>query len=118
MKKGTTVDFYTPEQIEELRVALEEKTYSTFASLSRALGKKWNRSPRALCQKIYNISNKLNGKQTVNYKAKYRAKKTADNKPAAIVVQPEVGVELPKGMTFEGTPKKVILYKDHFRVYL
>lgn len=118
MKKTKSVEFYTPEQVEELRVALQEKNYTTFASLSRTLGNKWNRSPRALCQKIYNISNKLNGKQTVDYKAKYRAKKIANNKPAAIVVQPEIGVELPKGMTFEGTPRKVILYKDHFRVYL
>jgi hypothetical protein len=50
-----------------------------------------------------------------------REKSKPTRTSAKSVVQPdvqEVGVELPKGMTFEGTPKKVILYKDHFRVYL
>lgn len=27
------------------------------------------------------------------------------------------GIAVPQGTTFEGTPKKVIIYKDHFRIY-
>jgi hypothetical protein len=56
--------------------------------------------------------------ESVRELREYNKKTVAKAKPATVAVQPEVGVELPKGMTFEGTPKKVILYKDHFRVYL
>ncbi len=27
------------------------------------------------------------------------------------------GVEIPVGTTFEGTPKRVVIYSDHFRIY-
>jgi hypothetical protein len=118
MNKGGTVVFYTLEQIEELTSILKEGNYSTLASLSRVYSKKWGKTPKALCQRIRKILETLKGKEPVNYRARNKAKQLVTNKPAAIAVQPEVGVELPKGMTFEGTPRKVILYKDHFRVYL
>ena len=111
MKKTKSVEFYTPEQLDELTTAIKNKQHGTLAALSRYYSKLWNRTPKAIAQKIYAISLVLKGKEPVKY---YKPK----TKPAAIVVQPEVGVELPKGMTFEGTPRKVILYKDHFRVYL
>ena len=38
---------------------------------------------------------------------------TASVKP----VETGTGIAVPQGTTFEGTPKKVIIYKDHFRVY-
>jgi hypothetical protein len=111
MKKTKSVDFYTQEQLDTLKTAIKNKEHRTLSALARHYSKQWNRTPNALAQKIYAISLVLKGKEPVKY---YKTKA----KPAAISVQPEVGVELPKGMTFEGTPKKVILYKDHFRVYL
>jgi hypothetical protein len=29
----------------------------------------------------------------------------------------ETGVMVPEGTTFEGTPKKVVIYSNHFRIY-
>ena len=29
----------------------------------------------------------------------------------------DAGIAVPEGTTFEGTPKKVVIYKDHFRIY-
>jgi hypothetical protein len=127
MNKGGTVVFYTPEQNEQLIKAIKENQYLTTAALARTFSKKYGKSPKALRQKIRAISIKEGltvGRKYVesvrelrehNKKSVAKAKTKAKS---AAVVQPEVGVELPKGMTFEGTPKKVILYKDHFRVYL
>ena len=32
-------------------------------------------------------------------------------------VAPKVSIEIPKGFTFSGTPKKVLLYEDKFEIY-
>ena len=41
-----------------------------------------------------------------------------DNKSLEKKVKPAIiGIALPKGMTFEGTPSRVVLHSDHFRVY-
>ena len=125
MNKGGTVVFYTKEQNEQLIKAIKENQYLTTAALARTFSKKYGKSPKALRQKIRAISIKegltVGRKYTESVKElrEYNKKSVAKAKAkSAAVVQPEVGVELPKGMTFEGTPKKVILYKDHFRVYL
>lgn len=31
--------------------------------------------------------------------------------------QQETGFAVPEGTTFEGTPKKVVIYSNHFRIY-
>ena len=51
--------------------------------------------------------------------ATIRAKKELqDKKQQEVLQQPaEVGVEVPHGMTFEGTPKRIMLHSDHFRIY-
>jgi hypothetical protein len=123
MNKGGTVVFYTPEQNEQLINAIKGNEYLTTAALARTFSKKFGKSPKALRQKIRMLATKegltVGRKYTESVKElrEYNKKTVTKAKPAAIV-QPEIGVELPKGMTFEGTPKKVILYKDHFRVYL
>lgn len=38
-------------------------------------------------------------------------------KEQTFISNPETGVEVPAGTTFEGTPKKVVIYSDHFRIY-
>ena len=39
-------------------------------------------------------------------------------KQQEVLQQPaELGVEVPHGMTFEGTPKRIMLHSDHFRIY-
>ena len=124
MNKGGTVVFYTPEQNEQLIKAIKENQYLTTAAIARVYSKKFGKTPKALRQKIRAISIKEGLIVGRKYKESVQAVKEAYNKPktkakpANIAVQPEFGVELPKGMTFEGTPKKVMLYKDHFRVYL
>ena len=47
------------------------------------------------------------------------AKKAVKKAVKPIVEQQsaEIGVEVPHGMTFEGTPKKIMLHSDHFRIY-
>lgn len=39
-----------------------------------------------------------------------------ERKPRAVKETPK-GFAVPEGTTFEGTPKKVEIYKDHFRIY-
>lgn len=116
MTKKKTVDFYTQEQLDLLLAVTKDRRYGALAAAARFYSREWKRTPKAIMQKLYALSHR---ETLVLDKSKEKSKPTYS--PAKSVVQPdvqEVGVELPKGMTFEGTPKKVILYKDHFRVYL
>ncbi len=116
MTKKKTVNFYTQEQLDQLLAVTKDTRHGALAAAARFYSREWKRTPKAIMQKLYAISHR---DTLVLDKGKEKSKPTRTS--AKSVVQPdvkEVGVELPKGMTFEGTPKKVILYKDHFRVYL
>jgi hypothetical protein len=100
--------FYTDEQIKTLTEAIHSG--EPLRKIARRLHKSFNRTERNLYVKLMKL--KVTSKP-VKSLATIRAKKVLqdEQKPA------EVGVEVPHGMTFEGTPKRIMLHSDHFRIY-
>ena len=110
-----TLKFYSQEEIAIMKIDIA--TGEPIKQIARRLSKEFDRPAPGLEQKLYTV------KKSVPHIEKWngpRLKKTAVKKPAKPIVeqQPaEVGVEVPHGMTFEGTPKKIMLHSDHFRIY-
>ena len=97
-----TVKFYSEEEQKEILKMVNDSSINV-REASRMFAKKFNRSAAGVEVKIYKIRRKLPSNVI---------------KPSAVVQQPaEVGIEVPHGMTFEGTPKKIMLHSDHFRIY-
>jgi hypothetical protein len=100
--------FYTDEQIKTLTEAIHSG--EPLRKIARRLHKSFNRTEHNLYVKLMKL--KVTSKP-VRTLATIRAKKVLqdEQKPA------DIGVEVPHGMTFEGTPKKIMLHSDHFRIY-
>ena len=94
--------FYTEEEIQELQRELS--TGENLSSIARRISFKNKRSLQGVyCKLVYLSKNKKESQ------APLAATKE--------VKQAKLGITLPEGMSFEGVPKKVILYSDHFRIY-
>lgn len=111
-----TVNFYSVEEIMIMKTDIA--TGQPIRQIARRLSKQFDRPLPGLKQKLYAL------KKTVPVIHKWNGptlKKTAVKKVISTPVveqQPaEIGVEVPHGMTFEGTPKKIMLHSDHFRIY-
>ena len=100
--------FYTDEQIKTLTNAIHSG--EPLRKIARRLHTSFNRTEHNLYVKLMKL--KVTGKPVRN-SATIRANKVLqdEQKPA------DIGVEVPHGMTFEGTPKKIMLHSDHFRIY-
>ena len=138
MKPKRELKFYTPEEERELRKAIAEnldvKVYAdTFAEA-------FGRTPASLLAKLKSLKNtKQESKftqqqETILKHCLFRGDdKTAviekyskewNMKRQAVTVKLNwlagnitKSVEEEQGMLFEGTPSKVVLFSDHFRVY-
>jgi len=107
--------FYSVEEINIMKDVIA--TGEPIGRIARRLSKQFNRPIPGLEQKMYLL------KKSIPVIARWNGYK---NKPLAVkkAVKPiveqqsaEIGVEVPHGMTFEGTPKKIMLHSDHFRIY-
>lgn len=113
----STVNFYSQEEIAIMKVDIA--TGEPIKQIARRLSKEFNRPAPGLEQKLYAL------KKSVPVIHKWngpRLKKSAVKKAVktSIVEQKQpadIGIEVPHGMTFEGTPKKIMLHSDHFRIY-
>jgi hypothetical protein len=119
-KKSETmreIKFYTIEEKNIMKKMLS--TGETKRNISKKLAIQFNRSEYGIYQllgKMRSFSSKV---EPVRSLATIRAKKVLqDKKQEETLQQPaEIGIEVPHGMTFEGTPKKIMLHSDHFRIY-
>ena len=100
--------FYTDEQIQTLKDAINSG--EPLLRIAKKLHTSFNRTEHNLYVKLMKL--KVTNKP-VKSLATIRAKKVLqdEQQPA------EIGVEVPHGMTFEGTPKRIMLHSDHFRIY-
>ena len=113
----STVNFYSQEEIAIMKVDIA--TGEPIKQIARRLAKQFGRPAPGLEQKLYGL------KKTVPVIHKWngpRLKKSAVKKSikTSIVEQKQpadIGIEVPHGMTFEGTPKRIMLHSDHFRIY-
>jgi len=114
-----TVKFYTVEEVNIMKTDIASG--EPIQRIAKRLSKEFDRPVPGLEQKLYLL------KKTVPVIAKWKGvKRTRTVKkqtplnftPESVEQQPaEIGVEVPHGMTFEGTPKKIMLHSDHFRIY-
>jgi hypothetical protein len=118
--KQIKVNFYTEAQTEEMISILKSERIN-INEVSRQLALKYNRSVYAVRFKLHDLKKKLNltkTKQIDNIKVKKVINKTQELFFEPDMKEPaDIGVEVPHGMTFEGTPKKIMLHSDHFRIY-
>ena len=115
-RKGMPVTKFTQEQTEKLALAIESKSYKNNYRIAEFYAKEFKKPIRNVYAKVQRI---INNKTSVAVVAKPAVKKVKETPVAKIeVVQEEVKpLTLPKGMTYQGTAKKVELHADHFRVY-
>jgi len=114
-KKGIKLNFYTEEQVKELMTAIESKEFKNERAIALAYSEKFNRSYAAVYSKVRYLNGKKPERVVVEKKV---TKKQKEVPVAKIEVIEEVKpLTLPKGMTYQGTAKKVELHADHFRVY-
>jgi hypothetical protein len=111
------IKFYTVEEKNIMKQMLS--TGETKRIISKKLAIQFNRSEYGIYQLLGKMRSLAPKVKPVRSLATIRAKKELqDNKQQEVLQQPvEVGVEVPHGMTFEGTPKKIMLHSDHFRIY-
>ena len=111
-----TVNFYSQEEITIMKVDIA--TGEPIKQIARRLSKQFNRPAPGLEQKLYTLKktvpviHKWNGPRL----RKKNVKKVV-NAPVEQKQPADIGIEVPHGMTFEGTPKKIMLHSDHFRIY-
>jgi transposase len=101
---GRTGYFYTEKEINVLKKAIKtgSKQGLSIPKISESLAKRFNVSISCIQGKIYKIVRDDNSIKIVRgYKKKTKAK----------------GYKMPEGTVFEGTPKKVEIYKNYFKVY-
>ena len=111
------IKFYTEEEKNIMKKMLS--TGETKRNISRKLAIQFNRSEYGIYQLLGKMRSFAPKAKPVRSLATIRAnKELQDKKQQEVLQQPaEVGVEVPHGMTFEGTPKKIMLHSDHFRIY-
>jgi len=108
--------FYSVEEIKIMKDAIA--TGEPIGRIARRLSKQFNRPIPGLEQKMYILKKSISVIARWNgYKTKSSAVKKVVNTPIVEQQSADIGVEVPHGMTFEGTPKKIMLHSDHFRIY-
>jgi len=124
MKGRKRENKYTPFSDEEVKILIDllKKRYRPI-EIANNYSQKWNRSKNSITCKCYAIKNLLKAAKPV---MTIKEVDIYEKDPAIVTVSKEVdrkkedskvGITLPEGMTFEGAPKKVVLYSDHFKVY-
>jgi hypothetical protein len=106
------VRFYSEQEEQEI-LRIVSDSNNCIRKAAKEFAKKYNRPIQGVIVKMYNKKRNLNSGAVV-----IKKKTTKSVKATPIVKEvAEVGVEVPHGMTFEGTPKKILLYSDHFRIF-
>jgi len=125
------IKFYTTEEIKAIELELINNCDNVFLTeIAENLSKRFNRPYDGLLSKIHQVKRKLITQNLIEvdnfqYRRSINPERRSPGRPikekpspAVIKQQPaEIGIEVPHGMTFEGTPKKIMLHSDHFRIY-
>jgi len=101
--------FYNWKEIKELKDLI--RTGEPITQIAKRECARFNTSEQALRMKMYKLAKSTN--KIREWDGPKRTRKTTTPQPTTA----PKGVLVPEGTTFEGTPKKVELYKDHFRIY-
>jgi hypothetical protein len=99
--------FYNTKDIKELKELI--RTGEKITKIAKRECERFNTTPVALSAKLYEL------KKTTR-KIQAKSVKTLTTKTLSPVNETK-GVLIPEGTTFEGNSKKVVIFKDHFRIY-
>lgn len=108
--------FYNTQDIKDLKELI--RTGESIRSIAIRECARFNTTPQALAIKMYKLAKSttkirsFEGTRTRKTKAEMMLARTAQP-----VEQPTKGIDVPTGTTFEGTPKRVTIHADHFRIY-
>lgn len=97
--------FYTEDQVAIIKSEL--KAGKSAPSIANEYAIEFGRKRDSMLKTVYRIKKNIEKTTPVQKVVEVKVVKK----------EPKLGISLPEGMTFEGTPKKVILYSDHFRVF-
>ena len=109
-----TVKFYSEQELKEIKNIIKNPR-SNIREAAIILAKKYDRTAAAIEVKMYELRRKLHPQ--INLKKRKSTPKLKTTETIPVQQSEEIGVEVPNGMTFEGTPKKIMLHSDHFRIY-
>ena len=99
------IKFYSSEEIQLIKSELISG--NTMSNVAMLISKNYNRSFQGAYYKVCQIKSKLN----------IIPPKIKQNVVQEVFTEEVVGIEMPKGMTFEGATKKIVLYPGYFKVY-
>jgi hypothetical protein len=114
-RKGLKLNFYSKEEIAQLTDAIKSGEYKNDSKLAIVYSEKLNRSYATTYAKIRQLNGKKPIRKVIEPKRIPAAKIVVEK--VEQVAQEVKPLTLPKGMTYQGTAKKVELHADHFRVY-
>ena len=99
--------FYNPSEIKELKELI--RTGEPISRIAERECERFGTSAIALKAKMYELA------KTTRKVRQWEGSKI--NRVSKQPVKQEVGIAVPTGTTFEGTPKRVVIFSDHFRIY-
>ena len=111
-KMATNSFFYNWREIKELKELI--RTGEPIARIAQRECVRFNTTPQALQMKMYKLAKSTNNIREWNGPKKIRRTKA---QMAEARQDMSKGLAVPAGTTFEGTPKKVEIHTDHFRIY-
>ena len=98
-----TIIFWTTPELQKAKACLANNN-NNVAATSRELSKTMKRSEQSISVKLHSIKNVPNP---------VAVRKIRE----AIADKPKNSLELPKGFSFDFTPKRAEMFKDHVRLY-
>ena len=111
-KVATNKFFYNWKEIKELKDLI--RTGEPISRIAKRECARFNTSAQALQMKMYKLAKSTNNIREWEGPKKIRRTKAQMAKAQAPTNK---GLTVPEGTTFEGTPKKVEIHTDHFRIY-
>ena len=109
--------FYDYKDIKTMKELI--RTGRPLLQIAREEHENYNATLPGFYAKLHKLSKTTNKIRKWEGPKKMRRTKTeiAATTPVMATTTQDAGVTVPEGTTFEGVPKKVVIYKDHFRIY-
>jgi len=108
---ATNSYFYNWRDIQRMKELI--RTGQPLMQIARNEYANFGATEKAFYTKLTKVAKSTNKIRTWEGPKKIRTKRTENPVPESVTS----GISVPEGTTFEGTPKKVVIYSNHFRIY-
>jgi len=110
---STTSFFYDQKEIKAMKELI--RTGKPLLQIAREEHENYNATLSGFYTKLQKLAK--NTTKIREWDGPKRVRRTKAEITASKTKSSEMGIEVPAGTTFEGTPKKVVIHSDHFRIY-